>query len=93
MDRNSHIIQQQLENLREKGKYAPVWISDVDKRMNPISSMNYLQTQKSIRHQYVKQKRDQMLPKVSSIKENTVTTILQPIYQKPVQVKTVKDIV
>ena len=66
---------------RMKGEYAPVWISDVDKRMNPISSMNCLQTQKSIKHQYVKQERDQMLPKVSSIKENIVTTILQPIYK------------
>ena len=32
MDRNSHIIQQQLENLREKGKYAPVWISDAQSK-------------------------------------------------------------
>ena len=52
-----------------------------DKMMNPISSMNCLQTQKSIKHQYAKQERDQMLPKVSPIKENIVTTILQPIYK------------
>ena len=32
MDRNSHIIQQQLENLREKGKYVPVWISDAQSK-------------------------------------------------------------
>ena len=66
---------------RMKGEYALVWIFDVDKRMNPISSMNCLQTQKSIKHQYVKQERDQMLPKVSSIKENIVMTILQPVYK------------
>ena len=66
---------------RMKVEYVLVWISDVDKRMNPISSLNCLQTQKSIKHQYVKQEIDQMLPKVSSIKENMVTTILQPVYK------------
>ena len=51
----------------EMGKYAPVWMSGA--------------RQKSIKHQYAKQERDQMLPKVSSIKENIVTTILQSIYK------------
>ena len=66
---------------RMKGEYAPICIFDVKKRMNPISSMNCLQTQESIKHQYVRQEKDQMLPKVSSIKENMITTILQPVYK------------
>ena len=56
---------------RMKREYALVCISDIDKRMNPISSMNCLQTQESIKHQYVKQEKDQILPKVSSIKKRT----------------------
>ena len=63
-----------------KGEYAPLWIYDVDKMMNPISSMNCLQTQKSIKHQYVKQERDQMLPKVSSIKGNIVITTQKVLF-------------
>ena len=75
----------------EMGKYAPVWMSGA--RENDESDiLNELSPNPKIhQNQYVKQERDQMLPKVSSIKDNIVTTILQPIYQKPVQVKTVKD--
>ena len=63
------------------GKYAPVWMfgawqkdeSDIFNELSP--------NPKSIKHQYAKQEKDQMLPKVSSIKENMIATILQPVYK------------
>ena len=69
-------------NLEEMGRYAPVWMSDArQKDESDIINELSLNSKKSIKHQYAKQKRNQMLSKVFSIKENIVTTILQPIYK------------
>ena len=66
----------------EMGKYASMWMSGA-RKTDESDILNELSPnpKKSIKHQYDKQERDQMLPKVSSIKENIVTTILQPIYK------------
>ena len=76
---------------RMKGEYAPIWMSDVDKRMNPISSSNYLQ-HKNLANIDISSRREKPNASKSIFhKREHGNDYTSTSLQKPVQVKTIKD--
>ena len=58
INRDNHTVQQQLGTSEKRGNMPQCGYLMHNKMMNLKSSMNCLQTQKSIKHQYAKQWRE-----------------------------------